>query len=179
MKKLEPGQKNFSNETHRKGIDIYQVSTHKELGFTVKKIGFMPPEKVLDFYFSAAGMLFCTVEQEALNRRTLNFYMVQKNVRDEVEAPVEVGNKNKKERLNLSLAEDTYDFKKTARHEVKDNKYNGQWEVNGRYFIFNGFKSSAIDRKEQSLRFFNMFGELIEQHNELKGIENVMFRPRP
>jgi len=49
----------------------------------------MPPEKVLYFYFSAAGMLFATVEQEALNRRTLNFYMIQKNVVSEepVQAP--------------------------------------------------------------------------------------------
>jgi len=101
--------------------------------------------------------------------------MIQKNVIDQEAQPV-VATKNSK---SLAVAEDTYDFRKTARHEVKDNNYKAQWEVNGRYLVFNGFKSSAFDKKEQSLRFFNMFGELIEQHNELKGIENVMFRPRP
>jgi len=101
--------------------------------------------------------------------------MIQKNVIDQEAQPV-VNTKNSK---SLAVAEDTYDFRKTARHEVKDNNYKAQWEVNGRYLVFNGFKSSAFDKKEQTLRFFNMFGELIEQHNELKGIENVMFRPRP
>lgn len=40
-------------------------------------------------------------------------------------------------------------------------------------------KSSMIDKKDKQTRFFNMFGDLIEHKTELKGLEQVNFRPRP
>lgn len=52
-KVIEPGQKNFSNETHRKGIDMYQMLNDKNLGFLVKKIGGPSHEKILNLYFSS------------------------------------------------------------------------------------------------------------------------------
>jgi len=40
-------------------------------------------------------------------------------------------------------------------------------------------KSSPIDKKDKVARFFNMFGDLIENKIELKQLEQVGFRPRP
>lgn len=77
-KVLEAGQKQFSNDPYMTGVDVYQLKTDSTLGFTVKNVGRMGHEKMVEFYFAGSGNLLCTIEQETLTRCTLNFYMIRK-----------------------------------------------------------------------------------------------------
>ena len=45
----------------------------------MKEIGLVPSDKVVDLFWSGVGNIFCTIENEALNRKTLNFYLIQKH----------------------------------------------------------------------------------------------------
>lgn len=79
---MEPGQRQFSNDPYRSGIDMYLLSSDKELGFQKKLVGYMNPEKVLELHFAGSGDILCTIEQEALTRVVLNFYIIRKIVDD-------------------------------------------------------------------------------------------------
>lgn len=51
-KKLEVGQKQFSNDPNIQCVDMYQLKNDKNLGFVIKPIGHPPSEKITDLYFS-------------------------------------------------------------------------------------------------------------------------------
>jgi len=42
-----------------------------------------------------------------------------------------------------------------------------------------GKKSSQFDKQTKSIKFFNMFGEMLQVYNDLASLESVQFRPRP
>jgi len=44
----------------------------------VKEVGALPSEKVVDVFFSGVGNILCTIDNEAQNRCTLNFYLISK-----------------------------------------------------------------------------------------------------
>ena len=75
---LKQGEKQYSNEPNRNGVDIYQIKTDALLGFTIKTVGLLNSEKIKEFYFSCVGNVFTTVEQEGPTRHSLNFYMISK-----------------------------------------------------------------------------------------------------
>jgi len=102
---------------------MYQMHNDKMLGFLVKKVGYMSQEKILSFYFSPAGNIFCTFEQEGLNRKNLNFYIIQKQEMEE-----------KDKNLLASMGE-TFEFRKTAKHDVQAGRFAGEWQENGRFFV--------------------------------------------
>ena len=59
----------------------------------------------------------------------------------------------------LVSAEEKYDFKKTAKYEITESKYDSTWDVSGRYLAVYGIKRSILDKTEKSLRFYNILGE--------------------
>ena len=62
---------------------------------------------------------------------------------------------------HLAAVEDTYEFRKTARHEITDKKWLAKWSDSGRYFVVFGKKNSPLDKQPKSIKFYNMFGELL------------------
>lgn len=80
---------------------------------------------------------------------------------------------------HLAAVEDTYEFRKTARHEVSDKKWFAKWDENGRYFVIFGRKNSPLDKGHKSIKFYNMFGELLQIFTDLAQLDKVHFRPRP
>lgn len=96
---------------------------------------------------------------------SLNFYFIQKQ-----------------EESKESTAEPVWDIRKTARHEVpqtlKKDKWFAQWDENGRYFLIQGIKTSAFDKSPKYIKFYNMFGELLEFIDDIVGLDQVIFRPR-
>mmetsp|Transcript_216 Transcript_216/g.392 ORF Transcript_216/g.392 Transcript_216/m.392 type:complete len:732 (+) Transcript_216:22-2217(+) len=186
-KVLEAGQKQFSNDPNKSSVDIYQIKNDPMLGLILKNIGSMAADKVLEVHFSSAGNILCTIDQEGPSRTSLNFYMIQRisnegqtttakfqpAMRGRVVDPKHV--KDKK----IAAVEDTYEFRKMAKHEVKDKRFVAKWNENGRFFVVQGRKMLSIDKQPKTIRIYNMFGELIEQHVDLLGLENFQFRPRP
>lgn len=77
-KVLKAGEKQFSNDPNRLGIDIYQIKTDPLLGLKISTIGLMGSEKIKEFYFSCVGNVLCTVESEGTTRNSLNFYMISR-----------------------------------------------------------------------------------------------------
>lgn len=136
----------------------------------------MNPEKVLELHFAGSGDILCTIEQEALNRVVLNFYIIRKIVDDSTNTSQNVRNKGGPA---LQANQDTYEFIKTARHELKEKKWIAKWDAYGRYFMLQGRKTLSIDRNPKSVRFFNMFGEMLDMIPEVVGLDQVRFRPRP
>jgi hypothetical protein len=67
----------------------------------------------------------------------------------------------------LAAVEDTYEFRKTARHEISDKKWLANWNEQGRYFVLYGKKSSPLDKQPKSIKFYNMFGELLQVFTDL------------
>lgn len=59
-------------------VDIYQIKSSATQGFQVKEVGSLPSEKVVDVFFSGVGNILCTIDNEAQNRCTLNFYLITK-----------------------------------------------------------------------------------------------------
>lgn len=76
---VEQGTANFSNETSKNLVDLYQIKSDATLGFHLKPLGTMASEKVLEVQFSGAGNILCTIDQDGLNKTSLNFFMIQKN----------------------------------------------------------------------------------------------------
>jgi len=77
-KVLEAGQKQFSNDPNRLGIDMYQIKTDSLLGLKISTVGLIASEKIKEFYFSCVGNVFSTVEAEGASRNSLNFYMISR-----------------------------------------------------------------------------------------------------
>lgn len=130
-------------------------------------MGAMTQEKIKEIYFSGAGNLLATIELEGLTKHSLNFYMIAK--------VTEAGPQSKPGQKSDI---DTYEFRKTARYEVKEKKWVCKWDENGRFFVMHGKKSSTFDKTVKGIKFFNMFGELIECIEDVLGLDNVHFRPR-
>jgi len=61
-KELKVGEKSFSNEPNRLGLELYQIKTDSFLGFQVKPMGLLACEKIKEFYFSCVGNVFTSVE---------------------------------------------------------------------------------------------------------------------
>lgn len=78
-KVLAEGKTQFSNETNRLGIDLYQVKSDKNTGLIIKKVGVMGSEKIHEFHFAGSGNIFCTIEQESISKMVLNFYLISKS----------------------------------------------------------------------------------------------------
>ena len=78
----------------------------------------------------------------------------------------------------MSAIEDTYEFQKIARHDVRERKFIGHWDHSGRYFMIQGHKSSNIDRTAKNICFYNILGELIDKIENVPHLEKVLFRPR-
>ena len=182
-KELKAGEKQFSNEPNRLGVDMYQIKTDALLGFNVKPMGLLPSEKIKQFYFSCVGNIFSTVEQDGPTRHSLNFYMISKISNEGKTTSAEQQSNKKGARLvtekHLAAVDDTYEFKKIARHDVSDKNWNAHWDEQGRYFVISGRKSSQFDKTAKSIKFYNMFGEPLMFWADLYGLDQVRFRPRP
>lgn len=183
----EAGQKQFSNNPTRNGVDIYQVKQDSTLGFVCQKVGFLQSEKIVEFYFSGAGNIFTTVELEgtssATGKHSIHFYYIQR-ISNEGETKTTSQTVKKKtdaliKEKALSAIEDTFEFRKTQRHEISDRKWYAKWDHFGRYFVVYGRKTSVLDKTAKSIKFFNMFGELLNFHNNLTALDGCYFRPRP
>lgn len=74
---------------------------------------------------------------------------------------------------------DTYEFRRLGKSEVKDRNYTAKWDQNGRYFCINGRRATNFDKSAKTVRFYNMFGELLDYEDEIKELGQVLFRPRP
>lgn len=183
----EAGQKQFSNNPTRNGVDIYQLKSDPMLGFICDKVGFLPSEKIVEFYFSSAGNIFVTVELEGTNpatgKHSINFYYIQKISKEGETTSTSWSVTKKTQPLikdkQLSAVDDIYEFRKTARHEITDRKWYAKWDSFGRYFVVYGRKTSMLDKTIKSIKFYNMFGELLNFHQNLTALDGCFFRPRP
>ena len=75
---LEAGQKQFSNDPNRSGVDVYSLKSDSLLGLTVKYVGPMLSDKTQEVHFSGAGNILCTIDQDGINKTSLNFFLIQK-----------------------------------------------------------------------------------------------------
>jgi len=182
-KVLEAGQKQFSNDPFRTGVDLYQLKTDSFFGFVVKKVGPMAPEKMQEFHFAGSGNLLCTIEQESLTRLTLNFYMIRKISNEGQTTKAAQQGAKRTDALvkdkKIAAVDDTYEFIKVQRHEVKEKKWYAKWDMQGRYFVMQGRKTISLDKTPKQIKFYNMFGELLEVYADVIGLDHVHFRPRP
>ena len=62
---------------------------------------------------------------------------------------------------------------------MKEKKWYCKWDQNGRYFLMQGRKTLNLDKSPKSIKMFNMFGELLEVYNDIIGLDQAHFRPRP
>ena len=75
---VEAGVANFSNETSKNLVDLYQIKMDETNGFHLKTLGTMASEKVLEVQFSGAGNLLCTIDQDSPAKTSLSFFLIQK-----------------------------------------------------------------------------------------------------
>lgn len=80
--------------------------------------------------------------------------------------------------MNLAALDDTYEFQKIARHEVKERKYLCHWDQSGRYFMIQGRKATNFDKSSKSVHFYNILGELIDKIENMPMLDQVHIRPR-
>lgn len=150
-------------------------------------MGTLPSEKVNNVYFSGAGNILCTVDKE-FNRIHLNFYMISKiTYEGQTTQAQKLGVDHKKEvytkdardqTKNLGAVDDTYEFQKIARHDVKDRNWIARWDQSGRYFMIHGRKTMSLDRSAKNVMFYNIHGELIDKIENVPHLEQVQFRNR-
>lgn len=154
---------------------MYQIKSDPLLGFVVKSIGLPTSDKVVEVYFSCVGNVFASVEKESPTRFSLNFYIITKisNEGQTTSAPQQLNKKGAKLETakHLAAVEDTYEYKKTARYEITEKKWICKWQEDGRYFVLYGRKSSQFDKGTKTIRFFNMFGEMLQLYKDILGLE--------
>lgn len=75
--------------------------------------------------------------------------------------------------------EEKYEFKKTAKHDVPESRFEDVWDVTGRYLAIYGVKRSPIDKTDKSIRFYTIFGELVGAYEKLSNLAQFKWRPRP
>ena len=79
----------------------------------------------------------------------------------------------------LTALDDTYEFQKIARHEVRERRYACKWDPSGRFFLIQGRKTLPSDTVvPKSFHFYNILGELIDKKEGQAGLDQVWFRPR-
>lgn len=170
-KVLEVGQKQFSNDPYISVADLYQVKSDQLLGFTIKQIGTLHSEKVQELYFSSVGNIFCTIDKDSATRFSLNFFMINRisNEGQTNTAVTQITAKGSKitGEKKIAAVEDTYEFRKTARYDILDKKWIAKWDEEGRYFVLYGKKSSNFDKAAKNVKFFNMFGELLQMFSDV------------
>ena len=71
----------------------------------------------------------------------------------------------------IAAVEDTYEFRKTARYDILDKKWIAKWDEEGRYFLLHGKKCSNFDKAAKNVKFFNMFGELLQMYSDVQNLE--------
>lgn len=67
----------------------------------------------------------------------------------------------------LTSQDDKYEFKKTARHDIYETKFEQVWDQTGRYLAIYGVKRSPLDKAVKSIRFYNIFGEPMGVYEQL------------
>lgn len=75
--------------------------------------------------------------------------------------------------------EDKYEFKKTARQDIYETKYDAVWDQTGRYLAIYGQKRSPLDKSEKSIKFYNIYGEPLSHFEKLNNLSQFKWRPRP
>lgn len=79
----------------------------------------------------------------------------------------------------LSSTEDKYEFKKTAKYEIHETKYDCSWDQTGRYLALYGEKRSQVDKTAKSIKFYGIFGEPLAVYEGLLSLQQFKWRPRP
>lgn len=160
-------------DAKRQGIDIFQVEHDKLKGFIVKDIGAHPSDRVVDFSWSPAGEVFCTLEKDgayATAKSIWNFYFIEEQEAVlAAEGPKEkLGKRTYKNleanKTNKMAAEEVgYEFKKTARHEAIDVVTRGVWDKFGRFFVVHGKKGAGLfDKELRNIKIYSIFGEPLQ-----------------
>jgi len=67
----------------------------------------------------------------------------------------------------LQSTEEKYEFKKTAKQEITETKFEEVWDQTGRYLAIYGTKRSPLDRQDKSIKFYSIFGELLGSYEKL------------
>lgn len=78
----------------------------------------------------------------------------------------------------LGAVEDTYEFVRISRHDVRERKWKAYWDQSGRFFMIQGRKSTAFDKTVKSVHFYNILGELIDKIENVPQLDLVLFRDR-
>lgn len=74
-RQLEAGKKDYTLDAQRNGVDFYEMVNDPLKGLTVKVIGFLSSEKVVDFTWAGSGDI-CTVFETEGSKTSINFYMI-------------------------------------------------------------------------------------------------------
>lgn len=111
-------------------------------GFITKTIGFLPSEKVTKVSFSGTGDIFNVFELEG-SRLSVSFYIITKEYQQPSQAqaiqPMGKGKSSAAQKTNkLQSQEEKYDFKKTAKHDVYETRFEDVWDETGRYLAIFG-----------------------------------------
>lgn len=137
-------------------------------------------------YFSGSGNLLCTVDLD-FTKQHLIFYMITKVSNEGKTEVIERKIIDKRNKLtenvrdkakNLTAIEDTYEFSKIARHEVRERRYLAFWDHTGRYFMIQGIRLQGFDKSAKSVNFYNIHGELVDKIENVPQLDKVLFRPR-
>lgn len=70
----------------------------------------------------------------------------------------------------LTSQEEKYEFKKTGRQDIYENKFDMVWDLTGRYLTVFGIKRSPLDKTDKSIRFYSIFGESL---GAFTGLQNL------
>jgi hypothetical protein len=79
----------------------------------------------------------------------------------------------------LQSAEEKFEFKKTAKVDIYETKFEDVWDQTGRYLAIYGIKRSPLDKTEKSVKFYNIFGEALGSFEKLSNLQQFKWRPRP
>ena len=146
-------------------------------GFITKTIGFLPSEKVEGISFSGAGDIFNVFEKEG-SKLSLSFYIISKE-QAQPAAATAVGKGKNQGANKLVSSEEKYEFKKTAKHDVTESRYDSAWDISGRYLAIYGVKRSLLDKSDKSIKFYNILGEPLETFEKILNLQQFKWRPRP
>ena len=163
---------------------------HDQLkGFVIKDIGPHQGERVVDFCWSPAGDIFCTLEKDgafATAKSIWNWYLIEEQepyLAAEGPKPTlgKAGKQLELKKTNKMAAEVvTFEFKKTARHEALDQQPTGTWDKFGRFFVSHGRKKPGLfDKELRNIKIYSMFGIPLQSLEKIPNLGQFAFRPRP
>jgi len=168
-RQLEAGQKDYTKEKTKHQIMIFRMDLDEYQNFRIKNYGQVPSEKAKGFCWAGSGDIFAVIEQES--NQVVNFFMIQEEepISETVQA---TGGKTKGQAASrLVAAEVKYEFKKTARQEIRELKFDFCWDQSGRYFTAFGIKNTSIDSKPKSIKMFNLVGEPVLSIEGVNGLK--------